>query len=210
MFTDTRSTIIRIQAMRMKFISDEYARIRQMFQNMIDKITAVLSTSVLISTAFIMPVPVTASAPTTAPTSITAPNPTTASDPATAPDPVTASDPAPVIQIESIMSAFVNPTSVFAVTSTSVSAVISTPVSAVTPALNIQRRKKLKEIRDINLLQEQLPEVKDSATLLVLQVKTRYFCKMNDSFKLTVQEEHIERHNIRLRSVINKMSMNHD
>ncbi len=62
----------------------------------------------------------------------------------------------------------------------------------------------------MTLLQEQHLEAKNPATLLALQAKTRHFCKMNDSFKLTVQEEHIEEHYTALRSAINRMSMNHD
>jgi hypothetical protein len=100
-----------------------------------------------------------------------------------------------------IVSAFVNSKPVFTVT--------STPVSVVISALNIQRRKKLKEIRNMTSLQGQHSEVKNPATLLALRIKMQYFFRMKGSFKLTIQGEHIEGHYIRLRSFTNRVLLNH-
>ncbi len=64
--------------------------------------------------------------------------------------------------------------------------------------------------RGIILLRNQLSEVRDFAALLDLRIKTKQFCKMNDSFKLTIQEEHIEKKYIKLRSINNRISIDHD
>jgi hypothetical protein len=87
-----------------------------------------------------------------------------------------------------------------------VATVAPTPVSAVVPAFDIQRREEPKEIWDINLLQGQLSGVKDPVTLLALQAKTRHFCKLDGSSKLTIQGGHIEKgQNTRLRPAINRV-----
>jgi hypothetical protein len=140
------------------------------------------SFSFFITTAFVS---TTASVSTTAFVSTTTSASTTASVSAAASDSISAM----IIQIESIVSAFV----------------VSAFVLIVSAFISIKFIR-----RDIILLRNQLSEVRSFAALLDLQIKTKHFCKMNDSFKLAIQEEHIEKEYIKLRSVSNKVSTDHN